>query len=317
MALTGSYGDLYIRQYSDLIEHEMQQNGSVLRSLVTVEPGIMGERRYFPKLGKSTSYEITGRSQAVEPQDSTFERRFVTPRAIESVHRIEMLDAIRYQSSPSAELVSSIAQELGRSMDSIIMAALSGSAGRELDGSSSSASFDSNNTIAVNVNTFSATALVNDTGLHEGKIINMKRRLLTNYSLRPGDELFVIAPAIQLAGLHQRVLQNPGAGFFQKNLPDVNHPMLDAGLDGFLGARYIQYEDTGVDGSSDQYVYMFLRKALKMGIWQDVKFTQTILETLKGDPVQLKANMAIGAVRMWEEGVMRVLCDPTPLYALT
>ncbi len=317
MALTGSYGDLYIRQYTDLIEHEMQQNGSVLRGLVTLEPGLMGERRYFPKLGKSTSYEITGRSQAVQVQDATFERRFVTPRAIEAVHRIEMLDVIRYQSSPDAELVSSMAQELGRQIDAIIISAMAGSAGRELDGTSSAASFDSNNTIAVNTNTFQAgsTAMTGDTGLHEGKLINMKRRLLTNYALRPGDELFVIAPAIQLAGLHQRVLLNPGAGFFQKNLPDVHHPMLDLGLDGFLGARYIQFEDTGVDGSSDQYVYMFLRKSVKLGFWQDVKFTQSIIDTAAGDPVQFKANMALGAVRMWEEGIMRVLCDPTPLYA--
>ncbi len=317
MALTGSYGDLYIRQYTDLIEHEMQQNGSVLRSLVSVEPGLMGERRYFPKLGKSTSYEITGRSQAVQVQDSTFERRFVTPRAIEAVHRIEMLDVIRYQSSPDAELVSSMAQELGRQMDAIIVSAFSGSAGRELDGSSSAATFTAANTIAVNTNTFQAgaTAMTGDTGLHEGKLINMKRRLLSNYSLRPGDEIFVIAPAIQLAGLHTRVLLNPGAGFFQKNLPDVNHPMLDRGLDGFLGCRFVQYEDTGIDASLDQYVYMFLRKAVKLGFWQDVKFTQTIIDTAAGDPVQFKANMALGAVRMWDEAVMRALCDPTPLYA--
>lgn len=77
----GSYGDLYVRQYKDLIEHELQQKGSLLRGLVTVE-SVMGERTYFPKLGKATSYEITGRGQAVDVQDQVNERRFVTPKAI-------------------------------------------------------------------------------------------------------------------------------------------------------------------------------------------------------------------------------------------
>jgi hypothetical protein len=308
----GSYGDLYVRQYKDLIEHELQQKGSLLRGLVTVE-SVMGERTYFPKLGKATSYEITGRGQAVDVQDQVNERRFVTPKAIESVFRIEMLDMLRYQSSPQPELVQAISMELGRQIDQTIITALSASANRELDGSSSNVAADA--AIAVNVNTFSATTLSGDTGLHEGKLLNAKRRLQSSYAMQPGDQIFVVAPAIQLAGLYQRVLTNPGAGFFQKNLPDVHSPMLDQGLDGFLGMRFIQYEDTGVDGSSDQFVFVFVQKAAKLGIWQELQFSIDELPTFRGSPTQIKANMAIGAVRMWEEGVVRLLCDPTPLYA--
>jgi hypothetical protein len=316
----GGYGDLYVRQFKDLIEHDFQQEGSVLRGLVTLE-SVMGERTFFPKIGRASSYEITGRSQDVDVQDQVYERRLVTPKALEAVHRIEKLDLLRYGSSPQPELVRTLAMELGRQHDLAIITAMAGDAGRELDGSVSNASFDSNNTIAVNTNTFGAKdpgglSLTGDTGLHEGKLQKAKQLLTTNYALGHGDQIFVVAPAIQLAGLTARALSTNCAGFFQRSLPDFNNPMLDRALDGFMGMRFVQYENTGVDGSSDQYVYVFIKRAMKLGVYEDVTFRIDDLPLKKGNPVQIKANMAIGAVRMWEEGVVRILCDPTPLYAV-
>lgn len=316
----GGYGDLYVRQFRDLIEHDFQQEGSVLRNLVTME-SVMGERSYFPKIGAATSYEITGRGQDVDVQDQVYERRLVTPKAIEAVHRLEKLDLLRYGASPQPELVQTLAMELGRQMDVAIITAMAGSAGRELDGTVSNATFDSGNTIAVNTNTFGAKdpgglSLTGDTGLHEGKLAKARQLLTTNYALSHGDQIFVIAPAMQLAGLTARALATNSAGFFQRNLPDFSAPMLDRALDGFMGMRFVHYENTGVDASADQYVYVFIKRAVKLGIWEDVGFRIDDIPLKKGNPVQLKANMAIGAVRMWEEGVVRILCDPTPLYAV-
>jgi hypothetical protein len=315
MALSGSYGDLYIRQYKDLIEHELQQKGSVLRGAVTIE-SVMGERTYFPKLGKSTSYEVTGRSQEVDVQDQTYERRFISPRSLEAVHRIELVDMERYARSPQPELVESLALELGRQVDVNIITAMAGSAARELDGSSSSATFDTtNNQITVATNTFAGETLAGDTGLHEGKLAKALQILQTRFALSPGDEIFCVAPAIQLAGLRHRVLVANGAGWFQKNLPDVNNPFLDSSLDGFMGIRFIQHEGLGVDGSSDQNVYVFVRKAMKLGIFTDLSVRVDELPQKKGTPTQIKAGITLGSVRMWEEGIVRILCDPTPLYA--
>ncbi len=315
MALSGSYGDLYIRQYKDLIEHELQQKGSMLRGSVAIE-SVMGERTYFPKLGKSTSYEVTGRSQEVDVQDQTYERRFISPRSLEAVHRIELVDMERYARSPQPELVESLALELGRQVDINIITSFDGSAARELDGTSSSASFDSsNNEITVSTNTFGVGGLTGDTGLHEGKFAKALQILQTRYALMPGDEIFCAAPAIQLAGLRHRVLASDGAGWFQKNLPDVNNPFLDSSLDGFMGIRFIQHEGLGVDSNSDHKVFVYVRKAMKLGIFTDLSVRVDELPQKKGTPTQIKAGLTLGSVRMWEEGVVRILCDPTPLYA--
>mgnify|MGYP006935481473 CR=1 FL=1 len=319
MALTGSYGDLYDRQLRTLIEHELQQKGSVLLPCVTREAIGPADSTWFPKIGQSTSYEVTGRNQAVDIQDQTYERRGIVPVLLEGVHQINAIDMARYKRSPQPELVESLARQLGRQFDVHILTALSGSALRELNGSSSAASFDSNNTIAVSTNTFAMKeegggALTGDTGLHEGKILQAINKLQTAYALEPGDEIFVVGPSIQLTGLKARALRGDSAGLYQ-NSPNIGVPMADKALQGFLGCTFIQYENTGVDGSSDQYVYIFTRKAIKFAIIDDIAFNSMVQLDKKGNPTLHKCNATVGAVRMWEEAVVRVLCDPTPTYA--
>lgn len=314
MALSGDFNDLYIKQYRDMIDHELQQNASVLRNLVTVE-NVEGSTSYFNKLGKSSSYTITGRRQEVDVQDPTFERRYVTPVAIEAAHQIELIDAVRYMSQPNAELVSSISQELGRQIDGKIAASLFGTAGRELAGAVSNASFDSNFAIAVNSNTLVSTVTAGDTGLHEGKLLQAKKKLQAAYALAPGDEIFVVAPANQLAGLSARLSSLGGGAFHRHDMPKINMPMLDQTLDGAFGMRFIQFENLGVDSNSDELVAVFVKKAIKFGVWRDINFTMSERVDQKGSPMLIKANMVIGASRMWEEGVVKIACDPTNLYA--
>lgn len=320
MALSGSFGDLYDRQLRDLVDHELQQKGSVLRGVVTTENITSADSTWFPKLGKSTSYEVTGRNQAVDIQDQTYERRGIVPVLLEGTHQINAIDMARYKRSPQPELVESLARQLGRAVDVHIMTAAAGSAMRELNGSASNASFDSNNTIGVSTNTFAQKeegggVLTGDTGLHEGKILQAINKLQQSYALEPGDEIFVVAPSIQLTGLKARALRSGNAALFQRNLPDIHIPRADQALQGFLGCTFIQYEDTGVDGSSDQYVYIFTRKAIKFAVIDDLTFHSMIQYDVKGNPTLHKCNMTVGGVRMWEEAIVRVLCDPTPTYA--
>ncbi len=321
MALTGSFGDLYVKQYRDMIEHELQQKGSVLRGVFNIESVTSSAETWFPKIGAVSSYEVTGRNQDIDLEDQTNERRGLTPTLIESSKQIDAIDLARYARSPQPELVEAMARELGRQMDVSIMTALAGSALRELDGSTSNATFDSNNTIAVSTNTFGSVdpaglSLTGDTGLHEGKILQAINKLQAAYALQPGDRPIIIAPSIQLTGLKSRVFSGNTAGQFQKDTPNVHIPMADRALSGYLGCEFIQYETTGIDGSSDQYVYIVLPQALKFAIYEDVSFRSKVREEKKGNPILMKANMRIGAVRMWEEAVVRVLCDPTPLYAV-
>lgn len=305
MALGGSYNDLYVREYTDMIEHELQQKGTLLRPHVTVER-VLGERTYFNKIGEVSSYQRTSRLEDVQLSDQTFERRYVTPIRIESAVAIDDLDLDRYTRSPQPELAQAMAMKLGRDMDDIIIAAISGTAARELNGSLSNAAFDTTNfSIAVNSNLFAGSTMSGDTGLHEGKVIQARQKMETAYAIMPNERLVVLAPAKQIAGMRSRSFSQQGAAFFSGN-PYV---------DNLLNVEFVPHEGLGVDGSSDQIAFVMPQTAIKLGIWQDVKFSSALRIDKAGDPLQLKANMSIGAVRMFEEKVVRILCDPAVAYA--
>lgn len=305
MALGGSYNDLYIRQYTDMIEHELQQDGSRLRPVVTVEQ-VQGERTYFNKIGKVSSYQRTARLEDVQLSDQSFERRFVTPIRIESAVALDQMDLDRYLRSPQPELAQAIAKELGRQMDEIIEDAIAGNAARELNGVLSNAPFDTSNfSIAVNSNLFAGSAMTGDTGLHEGKIIQARQKMETAYAISSQEMLYVLAPAKQIAGMMSRSFSQSGAAFRAGN------PYVDQ----LLNVTFVPYEGFGVDGSSDQIAYVMPKSAIKLGIWQDIKFRADERLDKAGAPTQLMANMALGAVRMFEEKVVRVLCDPSVAFA--
>lgn len=305
MALGGSYNDLFIRQYQDMIDHELQQDGSRLREAVTVEQ-VQGERTYFNKIGKVGSYQRTARLEDVQLSDQTFERRYVSPIRIESAVAIDQMDLDRYLRSPQPELAQAMAKQLGRQMDDIVIAAIEGDAARELNGSLSSAVFDTSNfQIAVNSNLFAGSSMTGDTGLHEGKLIQARQKMETAYAIAPNELLFVLAPAKQIAGMMSRSFSQQGAAFRAGN------PYLDQ----LLNVQYIPHEGLGVDGSSDQNAYVMPKSAIKLGVWQDIKFRADERLDKAGAPTQLMANMSVGAVRMFEEKVVRILCDPNVAYA--
>ncbi len=305
MALGGSYNDLYVRQYTDMIDHELQQDGSRLRPAVTVEQ-VQGERTYFNKIGKVSSYQRTTRLEDVQLSDQSFERRYVTPIRIESAVALDQMDLERYLRSPQPELAQAMAKELGRKMDDVLVGAIEGTAARELNGALSAASFDTSNfQIAVNSNLFAGSTMSGDTGLHEGKIIQARQKMETAYAIAPNEMLFVLAPAKQIAGMMSRSFSQSGAAFRAGN------PYLDQ----LLNVQYIPHEGLGIDGSSDQNVYVMPKSAVKLGVWQDVQFRADERIDKAGAPTQLMANMSVGAVRMFEEKIVRVLCDPAVAYA--
>lgn len=310
----GSYGDLAIRQYKDMIEQDVQQGGSLLRGIVDIEQ-VLGERTYFPKIGASSSYQVTGRSQNVNVQDQVYERRFVTPTPLESVHRIEKIDVLRFARSPQPELVQSISMELGRQIDNTIILAISGTANRELNGVSSNVALPSTSKIANNSNSLAATTMSSSTSLHEGKLAQALKLMQAAYSLRPGEEFFIIGNANQLAGLRQRVLVSNSAGWFQKNMPDVSIPFFDRALDGFMGGRFVQYEGVGLAGGTDEAVYVLTRRAVKLAIYSEIDFRVDELPAVQGTPTQIKAGISLGAVRMWDEAVIQIACAATLAYA--
>lgn len=317
MALGGSYQDLNVRAYTDMLNHELQQQQSLLMPLVEVT-NVEGERTYFSKIGKVDSYIRTTRLEDAQRGEQTYERRYVTPRIIESTQvPSDPLDLARWARDPQPEVAAAMAMELNRQKDDLIVEAISGLAAREINGSLSSVGFDPTMVVAVNENQY--TQYTGDTGLHHGKIIKAKTMILQKYGMNPNDVPIVVGGAADLAGLAAQAFGPNGnaAGFFRQDLPDTNKMSFDQGMGMFLGCKYISFEGLGVDASSDRNVYVVAPGALKFGIWQALQFHADPLPDKASRPIQLMANETIGCVRFFEEKIVRIMVDPTNAFATT
>ncbi len=314
--LTGGEQSIYVRKYTDLFEHVLQQQGSVLANTITIESGVMGERTYFNRIGSVDDIvEHTTRFDPVTLGTHTFERRFITPKILVKYEGLDKFDLIRYSSSPESDIVKSMTLAMGRHKDKHILAALGGTANREVDGSSSNVTFDSNNTIAVNTNTYAETTLTGDTALHEGKILQAMRKLQQAQVDVGREQVFVVGSAKQLLNLRSRLnTLGKSRQDFMGTTP-MRIPGLDASLTGLYGLTFIHLEMLAdadqVDANLDEYVYVFAKSAVKMGIFSPFEVRVNERVDLVKNPIQLMVSETIGCVRMDEAKVVRIACDPT------
>jgi len=310
MALTGTPVDLHIRKYKDVIEHELQQKGSVLSALMTQTKG-EGTSLSISRMGAiDNAIEVTARWSLIEPDAATFERRIVSPVSISSSSFVDHLDLIR-GIDPTSQVVSAISLGLGRKKDALLYAAMSGLAARELDGIPGTVAFDSNNTIAVN-SVANASATVVDNGLHEGKIKTALNILAMNFVDLDNDEIVVVGTASQFTKLETRL---ESLGQLRRDFMDktpLAQPGLARVLTGYKGLKFIQYQalaDAGNLTGGDEYVYIFPKSAMTLATWNEPKVTVEAQTNRHGHPWLINAMMDLGAVRMDEKKMVRVICD--------
>lgn len=314
MAITGTEVSLAVRKWTDAIEMELQQKGSLLTPLVTVEPGVMGERTYFKRAAKITgATEHTVRFEEINFDRANFETRSVSPKTIDKGVHMDQLDVLRMSRAPDAETVQNIVEELGRAEDKIVLAAFGGSASRQIDGSESAAIFDSNNTIGVSDGAAYATSTVTgDTALHEGKIELAKLKLQQAHVDLGRNRPIVIASAKQLAALRVRMnITGVSRRDFMGTTP-LRVAGADDALEGYLGCTYVHFEtlaDEDQLSGGDEYVYVLVPAAVKVGIWKPLEVTIDKDMSQRGHPDRIYAQKTLGAVRMDEAKIVRILCN--------
>lgn len=302
MALGGVYSDHYKDMFRDLLLQESQQQGSRLTAATMVEK-MEGNKTYFDKLGKQTHYVKTSRNQSKTYSDLTFERRQVQEVLASFDHIFDKEDLIKYVQNPRNEVVTSAVWELARRRDEVIMAAISGNAVVTTDGSTS----DTALTLTVAKDDHSFDSGSGDVGLTTGKLKKAKTLIMESYGAQPNGRVICIAPERQLMNLTTETQQV--SGDFRSSRP-LESPGNMQGLSGFMGIDFISYEDTGVDASADELVYMLTEDAIKMGIYLPLTVEVLKDSTLVTNPDVLSVYEAIGATRMYEEKVAQIACDP-------
>lgn len=307
MSLGGSYQDHNLIQFKDELSYELQQMGSLLMPTVTIEQ-VDGKQTYFDKLGKASSYKKTQRGQAKTFFDATFERRILNFETVVSDHLMDGTDILDMVNYNAGDLIKNMAMEIGRQQDEIVAAALSGSVQVQTNGTVASVALPSASKIAVNDHTFDSAGGTNDIGLTPFKLRNALKLLQETYAVNPQQEAVVVvgsANTIMQLTTYDEVI----SGDYRTTRP-VESAGVIGGVQGYLNLNYIAYEGFDADANGDELVYVYPVSAIKAGIRQPLTVEVLPDASRVGNPDTLEALIDMGAVRMYEEKVIEIACDP-------
>lgn len=301
---TGSYIDAAREIFNAQIVPELQQKASVAMAIVNMESGV-GFKNHVTIKKKSTGYTKTQRYQKKLPQDAVFEDRTYTYRicaADELMDENDLRNMIDYN---IMDVTESLGSTIGRQIDELFVEQLGGDQAIQNNGVASTASVGF--TIAVNSHAFSGAAGSNDICLTPSKLKEALKNIGGSYGDITKGNVFVLASINQLMLLS---LNNEVISADYRNTKPLDVPGLYPGLDGYLGLRFIAYEDIPLSGT-DEVVYLFTEKAMKGQIRKPVTVTVDPQTDTVENPNMVSAVVDLGFLRKHDELVAKIICDPS------
>lgn len=287
---------LYGKQYATNVQLLLQQKGSKLRQAVMVGQHVGSQASPVDQLGSIEMQAVTGRFQAMGRVDAAVDRRWVFPNSYDLPQLVDSFDKLRLFSDPQSSYVQNAVYAAGRKMDSLIIAALNGTAKTGESGSTSTA-LPSAQKVAVG---FGAAS---DVGLSVAKLREAKRLLMAaDLDLEdPSNQLYCAVGATQLDNL----LAEAQVISLDYNERPV---LMDGKISRFLGINFIHTE-LNESSSGDKLVPVWAKSGMHLGIWGDIKTSISQRHDLQGEPWQAYVYLTAGATRLEEEKVVQIACN--------
>lgn len=286
----------FVQQYSSNVQLLSQQKGSKLRSIVPIEY-IKGEYAYVDQIGHTAAKPITTRHADTPIMNVEHSRRRLSLTGFNWNGLIDSIDKIKMLNDPTSPYAISAAFAMGRAMDAEIYDAALGTAYTGKNG---------NNPIVLPNNQKLAA---DGEGFTFAKLKKLKRMFDSN-DIEEHNR-YILYTAAQLDDL---------LGEEKVTSADYNAVRaLERGeINEYMGFKFIQLNgirDTGkkiitadtVSGKTVRHCVAFATNCMKLGIGEDVK-TEITPRADKNYAMQVYFEMAIGAARLEEEGVVQFDC---------
>jgi len=287
----------FVEQYRDNIYHLTQQKGSKLRMAVD-SVQVTGKSAFFEQLGSTAARKRTSRHSDTPRMDTPHSRRRVTLDDYDWADLVDGEDNIRMLINPTSQYAEAAAMAMGRAIDDAIITAATGTAYTGVSGATST-SYDTNMTVGIQTVWPGVSAA--DTGLNVAKLIEASKILGTN-NVDQDDPKFIVANARQISSLLKDT-------YLSSNDFNVMRPLVEGKVSTYMGFTIIPCNRIGVDSNSDDEVLYWAKGGLKLAIGKDMS-TRITERPDKNYAMQVFACMSIGATRMEEVRVGKILCDP-------
>lgn len=280
-----------VQEYKSGIEILYQQKRSKLREAVRVEP-VEGKYAFFDQIASVEAKNKTTRHADLEVVSTPHKRRRVAPVDKYVADYIDQEDLYKILNNPTNAYAMNFAMALNRAIDKEIISAALGPAYTGETGSEI-VPFDTlNMTVAANVGSTSAT------GMNLDKLRAAKEILDENEA--PDDERYIVIAPKQLMELLATT---------EVTSADYNtvKALVAGDLDTFLGFKFIKSNKLSTDANQYRECLFWHKNALLLGIGREIGASIDPVPQ-KGQSLLIQAWLGMGATRMQEEGVGKILC---------
>ena len=280
----------FVQKFRDTFIHLVQQKGSRLRDYVRVNTDIVGKYDHFDRIGSTSAQKITSRHSDTPLISTPHSRRRVSMDDYNWADLIDKADKVRMLADPSSDYMKAGVWAMGRQMDDIIIAAMSGNAvSIDEDDASSNVALPAAQKIAV-----SGTTDMNVTKLRQAK------KILDASDVDPDLPRHIVMKSNQFYDLL-------GDTVIQSSDYNTVKALVAGEIDTFMGFKFHRSERLAVDGSGDTLCLAWIPEGIGMSMGMDVK-TEITERPDKNYSTQVYAQMCLGAVRIEDEKVVEIAC---------
>tara|TARA_R110000824_G_scaffold30711_4_gene100765 strand:- start:3569 stop:4435 length:867 start_codon:yes stop_codon:yes gene_type:complete len=280
--------DWSVIDYKSTVEALLQQRGSKFRGTV-MEDSYQGKAgAAVNQIGPVNAQLRTTRHSDTPLIETPHDKRWVYPSDYEWADLIDDADKLRLIADPTSPYAVNGAMALGRSMDDVIISAMTGTSKTGEDGTTST-SFPSGQ-----------TASTTSGGLTVAKLREAMQLLIAAEVDVDNEPLYCAIGAQQ----HDDLLGETQA----ISLDFTTRPVLVEGrIKAFMGFNFIDSQRLGLSGSNRTAV-CWAKSGLHLGIWNDIEARVTERDD-KSYSTQVYLKGTFGATRVEEKKVVAITCS--------
>jgi hypothetical protein len=279
----------FVQQYKGNVLHLAQQKGSRFRDKLRVED-VTGKNTAFERLAPSSAIKRTTRHTDTPLVDLDHTRRWAFPADYDWADLIDNLDKVKLLISPESEYAINGSRSMNRTIDDVIIAALTSAVASGADGTATTAYDTANQQIA------DGTA-----DMTLSKLLQTQEKF--NAAEVDDEDRYFAIGSYQLRSLLEDVDQIRNSDYAAVKA------LVHGQIDTFLGFTFVRTERLAKSGDIRSCV-AWQKNAMGMALGKDV----TVEITRRADKnyaTQVYYCLSIGAARIEDVGVVEILCDET------
>ena len=288
------------------VNHDLQQNDSRLMKICkeVVNSGKMAMHDFLGEVGNFDP--ITGRHANTKLTEADHKRRAITCKPFAKAFLIDDEDVARQAHNIGSEYVSATAKAYRRSVDAIIYTALNaqvrtGEEGTTLTSRPTTNDIGAKGQYNATTGAWEASGAASDTGLTIDKLRRAKNRLDVEYANELGKYYFICHP--------DNITQLLGTTEVTSADYNTVRALVNGEVNTFMGFEFVQYNDVTLTGSN----YECYAVAGGSMYFAKQKMTGALKTSMdrrpdKNNAMQILSKCDHGAARMYDEGVIQVIC---------